>query len=157
MVSIKFPLVALLYVIHVAAVPSFSSGYESNCPPYPVPATLQRQLFTSFVDLLYVRKNVTAAHETYVATNYINHNPFIPDGRDAAITALLPLVPIADIEILHKLFDMGIGAVHMKVTFPGQGPEAFVDIFRFNGSCIVEHWDVEEAVPKNATSEHPLF
>ena len=35
-------------------------------------------------------------------------------------------------------------------------PVAFADVFRFEGGCIVEHWDVLEELPDNATSEFSL-
>jgi predicted SnoaL-like aldol condensation-catalyzing enzyme len=41
--------------------------------------------------LFYTAKNVTAAFEKYLATNYVQHNPNIADGRTAAIAALDPL------------------------------------------------------------------
>lgn len=44
-----------------------------------------------FAYLFYTAKNVTAAFDKYVATNYVQHNPNIADGRAAAIAALDPL------------------------------------------------------------------
>lgn len=44
-----------------------------------------------FAYLFYTAKNVTAAFDKYVATNYVQHNPNIADGRAAAIVALDPL------------------------------------------------------------------
>ena len=44
-----------------------------------------------FACLFYVEKDVDAAFNEYVASNYVQHNPNILDGRDAAIESLSPL------------------------------------------------------------------
>ncbi|UQC88297.1 uncharacterized protein CLUP02_13820 [Colletotrichum lupini] len=43
------------------------------------------------------------------------------------------------------------------MEIPGLPLTAVVDIFRFQGSCIVEHWDVATAMPPNATNPLALF
>ena len=58
-------------------------------------------------------------------------------------------------EILHETFDGDIGMVHFKVLV--QQPMVLADIFRLNGSCVVEHWDVNQALPANATNPIALF
>ncbi len=41
----------------------------------------------------------------------------------------------------------------MKTQFPGQElPSAVVDLYRFEGSCIVEHWDVKQERQANDTN-----
>jgi predicted SnoaL-like aldol condensation-catalyzing enzyme len=44
-----------------------------------------------FVYLLYSKKNVKAAFDKYVVTNYVQHNPDIAGGKAAAIKAPTPL------------------------------------------------------------------
>lgn len=44
-----------------------------------------------FADSFYIKRNLTAAFDSYVASNYVQHNPNILDGRAAAVTALTPL------------------------------------------------------------------
>ena len=44
-----------------------------------------RTLITDFARLFYLERDVRRAFETFVAPGYIQHNPGIPDGRDAAI------------------------------------------------------------------------
>lgn len=41
-----------------------------------------------FAHIFYVEKNVAGAFNQYVATNYVQHNPDILDGRNAAIRSL---------------------------------------------------------------------
>lgn len=58
-------------------------------------------------------------------------------------------------EILHQTFDQDIGVVHLKVL--SQPLLALADLFRLNGTCVVEHWDVNQALPANATNPIALF
>jgi len=36
-------------------------------------------------------------------------------------------------------------------------PIALADIYRMDGTCIVEHWDVTQARPANATNPIAMF
>lgn len=65
-----------------------------NCPPGTRgDASLEsiQLAMNDFAYMFYIEKNVKAAFKQYVASNYVQHNPGIVDGRDAAITALEPL------------------------------------------------------------------
>lgn len=140
------------------AIPSALATVASYCPPYGASPWEQEKLFNEFVVDFYVDNNITKAFTTYVSEGYIQHNPFIPDGRDAVIAILgsfpPPVVPTV---IVHQLFQNNIGVVHHKDITPGQPITAVADFYRYNGSCIVEHWDVIQSVPANATNPHPLF
>jgi predicted SnoaL-like aldol condensation-catalyzing enzyme len=157
MFSIKFLLVALLAVLPaVTSASTIRSDYDSNCPGKWVNEDRQRELLNEFVNLIQ-QKQVATAYNTYVAADLIEHDPNILDGRQASIDTLTPTIQTADIQIVHKLVDGGIGCVHSKVTFPGQPFSAIADFFRFNGSCIVEHWDVMQSLPASSVNPHPLF
>jgi predicted SnoaL-like aldol condensation-catalyzing enzyme len=65
-----------------------------DCPSTTHAHLSQRELQASmdrFASIFYVEKNVESAFDQYVAKNYIQHNPDIADGRDAAVEALTPL------------------------------------------------------------------
>jgi predicted SnoaL-like aldol condensation-catalyzing enzyme len=49
------------------------------------------------------------------------------------------------------------GCVHYRED--GMGPQlvAVVDILRFDGSCIMKHWDVVQELALNATNPVALF
>lgn len=52
-------------------------------------------------------------------------------------------------------FSDSTGWVLAKQETPGKaGYTAVVDVFRMDGSCVVEHWDVLQ--PKPATASNPL-
>ena len=120
-----------------------------------------REIVTSFVNLFYTQGRVREAFMTYVAPNYIQHNPIAQDGRDAAIAALEPFFasqPHAIREVQRIIVDGNFAAVHVRLR---QNPQdrgfAVVDILRLENGMIVEHWDVIQAVPEHSANPHPMF
>ncbi|KAL8792632.1 MAG: hypothetical protein Q9195_004760 [Heterodermia aff. obscurata] len=135
----------------------YPRAVASYCPSQPADEAKQRDIFNSFVTALYITKNVTFAFDKYIDVNLIEHDPFDPQGRDANAAKLAAIFPFANFEVLRHSFDNNIGFVHLKLNIPGQPPTALADIYRFVGTCIVEHWDVTQALPANATNPIALF
>ncbi|KAF9871447.1 hypothetical protein CkaCkLH20_11094 [Colletotrichum karsti] len=131
-----------------------------NCPPRPANAAEQRAIFNDFVNDFYVEKNTTKALLNHQAEDYIQHNPNVLSGRQASIDFLATLVTPdgVNMTIIHNNFDDNTGYIHYRLdTLGASQPTAIVDIFRFNGTCIVEHWDVIQERPANATNPLALF
>lgn len=119
-----------------------------------------RAIVLDFVELFYNQRNVRAAFEAHVIQDYVQHNPNIPDGRDAAIAVLEPMFsrPGAYFDIKRVLVDGDLAAVHLHgCTQPNSRGGAVVDLFRLKDGCIVEHWDVLQPIPENSTNPHPMF
>ncbi|KAJ7151868.1 hypothetical protein C8R43DRAFT_1067423 [Mycena crocata] len=135
-----------------------------SCTPSvgPVSAYRQRVIFENFVDLLF-KNNATPEGileaYTHISADYINHNTNSPDGAEASFATVnaIFLDPAIKVQIINQAFDSGVGQLHYRIDGFSEQPSAIVDLFRFNGSCIVEHWDVIQERPVNATSTHPLF
>jgi predicted SnoaL-like aldol condensation-catalyzing enzyme len=119
-----------------------------------------RHTVHAFADIFYKQKNVKKAFMEYVSENYIQHNPNILDGREAAIDMLEPKFsnPEAIFDIKRILVDGDLAVIHlhgrMNKTHLGG---AVADIFRLENGKIVEHWDVLQPVPENAVNPHPMF
>ncbi|MCJ1296312.1 hypothetical protein MMC34_007878 [Xylographa carneopallida] len=128
----------------------------SYCPSQPANEFYQRSIFTNFVNTLYGEKNVTKAFETYIAVDLIEHDPFDAQGRAANEAKLSAIIPYASFEVLRHSFDADIGFIHVKVDELPE-PIALADIYRMDGTCIVEHWDVTQARPANATNPIAMF
>jgi predicted SnoaL-like aldol condensation-catalyzing enzyme len=113
-----------------------------------------------FVDLFYRQKDVRQAFATFVAEDYVQHNPNIPDGREAAIEHLEPLFsrPESRFDVKRVLVDGDLAAVHLHGR-PNENEAggAVVDLFRLDKGLIVEHWDVLQPLPKHAINPHPMF
>jgi predicted SnoaL-like aldol condensation-catalyzing enzyme len=119
-----------------------------------------RQILMDFIELFYHRRQVRLAFERHVAEDYIQHNPNIGDGREAAIEALEPLfgLPTASFQIHRILVDGDYAAIHLHGRrSPDVLGGAVVDLYRFSGGRIVEHWDVLQPIPEQAANPHAMF
>jgi len=99
-----------------------------------------RAIVRRFVELFYFQKNVRFAFETCVAENYIQHNPGILDGREAAIAALEPMFsrPDSRFDVKRILVDGELAAVHLHGRSAGsEAGGAVVDV---KGGVKVSHW-----------------
>ncbi len=124
------------------------------------PTTVNRLIVAAFADLLYRHRKIRAAFELYVCDRYVQHNPNIMDGREAAIIALEPLFlsPEASFDIKRILVDGDLAAIHLHGRrSPVVKGGAVVDIFRLANGKIVEHWDVLQAIPDSSVNPHPMF
>ena len=119
----------------------------------------RRAFFDGFVDLMYRRLDVRTAFDTYVAPDYLQHNPGLPDGPDAAVAGLEPKFQRdgARFEVQRILVDGDLAVVHLKASFPGTAPTAVADFYRIADGLLVEHWDVLQPVPAESANAHPMF
>ena len=135
------------------------STVRDVAPGAPDPARGRRAFFEGFVDRLYRRLDVRAAFDTYVAPGYVQHNPGLADGRDAARDALAVKFadPAFSIDVQRVLVDGAVCAVHLRASRDGRPVAAVVDIYRAEGDRIVEHWDVLQPWPVTSANDHPMF
>jgi predicted SnoaL-like aldol condensation-catalyzing enzyme len=85
--------------------------------------------------------------------DYLNHHGGqAARGREAAVAsfgAFAKNVPAFHIEIKRLAEDGDFVWAHALITgLPDGGVAASVDIWRFEGDLIAEHWDVGQALPK---------
>jgi predicted SnoaL-like aldol condensation-catalyzing enzyme len=127
----------------------------------PTPCTgatpRDRAVIAGFADLLYRQRNVRAAFERYAAPDMIQHDPGLPDGRDAAIGELAPILsrPATRITIAHVLVCHGMGVIHLRSQYGDKPGHVIFDIMRMAGGRIVEHWDVFQPVSVSGTNPRP--
>ncbi|KAK7728112.1 hypothetical protein SLS57_002582 [Botryosphaeria dothidea] len=101
---------------------------------------MQRTIFSDFIHTWMVDKNCEGTWRRHVDRNYIQHNPWVLSGRDNVITALSAIVPFSNFTLLHSGFDDDKDWAHYRWDAPNTTmPNAVMDLFRFNGTCIVEH------------------
>jgi predicted SnoaL-like aldol condensation-catalyzing enzyme len=91
--------------------------------------------------------------------NFTNHNPSVLDGLAASFDVVKPIFtnPAVEIQILHQAFAEPVGWVHYRIDGFLPEPTAVVDVYLWGGGCIVEHWDIIQERPVNATNSHALF
>jgi len=100
--------------------------------------------------------------DQYVHDKYIQHSPMLRDGKAALLEALnyLKLMP-KPAESVPSPVVMMIGEgdrviALLDITFMGRRM-AVVDIFKLKDGKIVEHWDVQQKVPKTMPHMNGMF
>lgn len=122
--------------------------------------TTVRAIVEDFANLFYRQRDIRSAFKRHVAADYVQHNPNILDGRDAAIAALEPMMtsPGARFEVKRILVDGDLAAIHLHaMPRPDSAGGAVVDLFRLVDGKIVEHWDVLQAMPENPVNPRAMF
>ncbi len=115
-----------------------------------------RKIVADFARIFYTERDVDRAFRNYVsADHYVQHNPTIADGREAAIAVLKPLfsAPGARFDVRHIVVDGAIAVIHLRGRpSPESRGGAVADVFRLENGKIVEHWDVLQPIPEKSAN-----
>jgi predicted SnoaL-like aldol condensation-catalyzing enzyme len=137
------------------------SAATPNCPARQVSPAEQLTIFKDFVRLFYVTKDIPTAFQSHVAESYIQHNPNFKSGRQVAQDGLSKFLPSLNITVAKISLSDNTGWVLAKQVAKGQEGTgqytAVVDMYRMDGSCVVEHWDVVQARPTTASNPLVMF
>lgn len=119
-----------------------------------------RTLVVDFYNSFFNDHDITAA-ERFVAEDYIQHNPSVPDGRAPIIEFFsdnFQKNPDRSSRIVRSAADGDLVWLHVeaKQNAADRGV-AVVDIFRVEDGKIVEHWDVIQPVPETAANDNTMF
>jgi len=119
-----------------------------------------RKVIEDFARTFYEKRDVEAAFKAHVVPDYIQHNPGIADGRQAAIDALKPMFssPGARFDVKRIVVDGQYAVIHLFGRGDPKTPGAAVaDIYRLKNGKIVEHWDILQPMPEKSANPHPMF
>ncbi|RAK77692.1 nuclear transport factor 2 family protein [Aspergillus fijiensis CBS 313.89] len=171
--TLLFPLLLLTSTHATSTTPSPNTDEftQLNCPNTTTPtATPAEQLaaWTTFTNLMYTEHRLTDALSHYVAGKYINHSPLVAGtGVTETAAELTNLVPDVTSQLQRAFVGWdaagnAFGVAHTRVIpNPKEdgaegGESALVDIIRMVGTCMVEHWDVEQAVGSKGEGGNPI-
>ena len=100
-----------------------------------------------------------SAFDRYFTPDYIQHNPTAPNGSGPIKALIGKLPPEFKYEQGLAVAEGDLVMVQGRYSGLGPTPLVAVDIFRFVGDKIVEHWDVMQGeVPAAETaSGNPMF
>jgi predicted SnoaL-like aldol condensation-catalyzing enzyme len=117
-----------------------------------------KALVTKALTEAFINGDLTAI-DRYWSDHYIQHNPQIPNGREALKGFFASASSNFKYEWGLILEDGEFVMVHARLTGLTPKPLVGVDIFRIKDGKLVEHWDVlQEEVPAAMTaSKNPMF
>lgn len=107
---------------------------------------------TRFLDLAFNKNDVEEASKL-VTERYIQHNPYVADGKSGFIKGIEGFhqsFPDISLELKHVFVDGDYVIAHSQYE-EGQS-YATVDIFRMKDGKIDEHWDVKQQIPPASES-----
>ncbi len=127
----------------------------STTPTY---AERNKDIVMQVMTAVFVRRDpLTVMH--LFSENYVQHNPLIPNGRDA-IPAMIAALP-SDFSYTPGMVaaDGSIVMIHGRYVGWGPKPMVAVDIFRIENGLLAEHWDVlqEEVPAASSTNGNAMF
>ena len=129
-------------------------------PTTPASADAKKATVKNLLNLAFNVKDPTAA-ANLVTDRYIQHNPNVPTGKAGFLQALpgfYQAFPDISWDLKQIWVDGDYVIAHSNYHYVvGDRGKAVVDIFRFDGDKIDEHWDVHEEIPAEMAHDNGMF
>ncbi|MFP5021903.1 nuclear transport factor 2 family protein [Pseudonocardia phyllosphaerae] len=140
-----------------AGAPQDAARSAAAAAPAAAPSSDAKKVVTEFYEQGFVKKDFKNAVDKYVADDYIQHNPQVTDGKKAFLDGLGETIASPDLKIrIGRVISEGdLVVVHAEWTQKADST-AVADIFRVANGKIVEHWDVQQEIPKKTASGRPM-
>lgn len=124
-------------------------------------AQQNKTIVTDFYEGVFQKHQVKAYADRYIGDQYIQHNPRVPDGKAPFVnhsTQYFQKNPEAKSVIKRAAAEGNLVFLHVhSAQNPQDRGVAIVDIFRVENGKIVEHWDVQQAVPESSANSNTMF
>jgi predicted SnoaL-like aldol condensation-catalyzing enzyme len=153
----KNKIVILSWMFSLLPVITFAQK-EISCEQRFQQLEANKKMVSEFYQQLFGDKNPESIKQ-YLTVGYIQHNPALPDGRDAlynAVKVWFKDAPKEKVDIQRIAADGDLVYLHVRSKM-GNKTMAVMDIFRIENGKIAEHWDVIQEVPEKSANAHPMF
>ena len=139
-----------------------SPALSASPPACAARAEANRALVLAFYDEGLVRRQPIAAFERYMAADFVEHKPDVPEGTRGAtarfLADLMEDVPQGRWEILRTVAEGDMVFLHARmIPAPGAPAYAIADLFRVRDCRIAEHWDVVAGPAADAPNPNSRF
>lgn len=119
----------------------------------------RKEIIRLFYDQVMRKENLDFA-EKYIKYDYKQHNPLAEDGREGLLAHVKELneqFPDRTIEFVHLFEDGDYVMTHIHfILVPDTEGVMGMDIFRFEGEQIAEHWDVIQQIPEESANDNGM-
>jgi len=120
-----------------------------------------KKIVCDFYEMAFNQHKPAAAARKYIGDQYIQHNPYVPNGAVAFyryFEGYFQEHPKSRVEIKRVIADGDLVVLHLHSQKGDQDRgRAIVDIFRVENGKIVEHWDVIQDVPERSANDNTMF
>lgn len=124
-------------------------------------AEQNKQAVINFYNGVFTQHQVKKFADRYIGNRYIQHNPHVPDGKAPFVDYFSQYFkenPEAKNTIKRAMADGDIVMLHVhSQQNASDSGTAIVDIFRVEHGKIVEHWDVQQDIPKQSANKNTMF
>ncbi|KAI8225589.1 hypothetical protein K4K54_004428 [Colletotrichum sp. SAR 10_86] len=96
---------------------------------------------------------------SYVVDPYIQHSPAAPSGKTIAEAGMKIILTTPGLinNVSRIISDLNFAVLHTHRIQPNTTDKAIVDIFRLDGTCIIEHWDVQQIMTPSTVNPIAYF
>ncbi|WP_029921428.1 nuclear transport factor 2 family protein [Nevskia soli] len=114
-------------------------------------AAANKALVSEVMTAVFIRRDPSVV-ERHFSIAYVQHNPLIPNGREAIPALIAALAPTFKYEPGMIVAEGDLVMIHGRYTGWAPKPMVAVDIFRVVDGKLTEHWDImQEEVPAAQT------